>query len=92
MKKHFRIILLFIVLIFLSTYTPNTLNKTQKKDNNFFKISKIEILNNNLIKQNEIKKNLSQILGRNIFLINKEDVEKPLEFFNFLEKIEVKKK
>ena len=92
MKKHFRIILLFIVLIFLSTYTPNTLNKTQKKDNNFFKISKIEILNNNLIKQNEIKKNLSQILGRNIFLINKEDIEKPLEFFNFLEKIEVKKK
>ena len=92
MKKHIRIIVLLIVLIFLSTYTPNTLNKTQSKNSNFFKIDKIEILNNNLIKQNEIRNNLSQILGSNILLINEEDVKKPLELFNFLEKIEVKKK
>jgi len=92
MKKQFRIVVLFIVLIFLSTYTPNELNSTQKQKNNFFKIDKIEITNNNLINKNEIKKNLSQILGRNIFLLNKEEVEKPLKFLNFLEKIEVKKK
>ena len=92
MKKLYRIVLLVIVLIFLSTYSPSGFNLISKKDNTFLKIQKIEIVNNSLIKNTEIKEKLSKIYNKNILLIRREDIEDPLKEINFLEKIEVKKK
>ena len=92
MSKYYRIIILCIVLIFLTTYNPNKLSTLQKKNYHFFKIQNIEVVNNILVKEGEIIKKLIQIKGKNIFLINRKDIEKPLESTNFLERIEVKKK
>ena len=92
MKKLYRIVLLIIVLIFLSTYSPSGLNLILQEDNTFLKIQKVEIVNNSLIKNNEIKEKLSKIYNQNIFLIKRKDIEDPLKEIDFLEKINVKKK
>ena len=92
MKKLYRIVLLILVLIFLSTYSPNKFDLILEKNNTFLKIQKIKIVNNFLIKSSEIKEKLSTIYNRNIFSIKKEDIEEPLKEINFLEKAEVKKK
>ena len=92
MKKLYRIVLLIIVLIFLSTYSPSGFNLILQKDNTFFKIKKMEIINNSLIKNSEIKEKLSKIYNKNIFMIRRKDIEDPLKEINFLKKIEVKKK
>ena len=92
MKKLYRIVLLIIVLIFLSTYNPNEFDLVLKKDNTFLKIQKIKIVDNFLIKNSEIKEKLSKVYNKNIFLIQRKDIEEPLKEINFLEKVEVKKK
>ena len=92
MKKLYRIVLLILVLIFLSTYSPNKFDLILEENNTFLKIQKIKIVNNFLIKSSEIKEKLSTIYNRNIFSIKKEDIEEPLKEINFLEKVEVKKK
>ena len=58
MKRLYRIVLLIIVLIFLSTYSPNEFNLILEKKNTFLKVQKIMIVNNFLIKNNEIRKNI----------------------------------
>ena len=92
MKRLYRIILLIIVLIFLSTYSPSGSNLIVQKNNTFLKIQKIEIINNFLIEDSKIKERLNKIYNKNIFLIERKDIEDPLKEINFLEKIEVKKK
>jgi len=92
MKKLYRIVLLIIVLIFLSTYSPNEFNLIFKKKNTFLKVQKIMIVNNFLIKNNEIKEKLSGIYNRNIFLIKRRDIEDTLKEINFLKKVEVRKR
>ena len=82
-----------MVLIFLSTYNPNKFDLTSEKDkdNAFFKVQNIEILNNFLVKESEIKKKLKAIYKKNIFLIKRSDIEEPLKEIVFLEKAEIKK-
>ena len=92
MKKLYRIVLLIIVFIFLSTYNPSGFNLILQKNNTFLKIQKIEIVNNSLIKDSKIKEKLGKIYNKNIFLIKRKDIEDPLKEINFLEKVEVKKK
>ena len=92
MKKTYRIILLIITLIFLSTYSPHEFNLILKKDSNLLKIQKIEIVNNSLIKTDEIREKLNKIYNKNIFLIKRDDIEGPLKEINFFETVEVKKK
>ena len=92
MKKLYRIPLLLIAFIFLSTYNPNKLGLTLKEKYTFFEIKNIKIVNNFLIKKNEIKEKLSKIYNKNIFLVKRNDIEESLKKVNFLEKIEVKKK
>ena len=92
MKKFYRIILLLIVLIFISTYNPKEFDLIPKKNVAFFKIKNIEIKNNFFIKQTEIEEKLSNIYKKNIFSIKKADIEKPLKEIDFLERIEVKRK
>ena len=92
MKKLYRIVLLVIALIFLSTYSPSGFDLISQKNNTFLKIQKIEIVNNFLIKDSEIKEKLSKIYDKNIFFVKRKDIEDPLKEINFLEKVEVKKK
>tara|TARA_Y100000590_G_scaffold445138_1_gene576853 strand:- start:2881 stop:3564 length:684 start_codon:yes stop_codon:yes gene_type:complete len=92
MKKFYKIILLLIALIFLSTFNPREFNSVAKKTNALFKIENIEIKNNFLINKIEIEEKLDAIYKENIFFIKREDIEKPLKNIDFLEKIEVKKR
>ena len=90
MKKFYRITLLLIIFIFLSTYNPKEFNLISNKSKSLFKIQNIEIKNNFLIKKSKIEKKLSNIYNKNIFFIDEKDIEKPLREIDFLEKIEVK--
>ena len=92
MKKIYRFALLLFIFIFLSTFNPKTLDTISEKKTELFKIQKIEILNNLLVKTSEVEKKLSGIYNKNIFLIKRNDIEQPIKNIDFLEKIEVKKK
>jgi len=92
MKKFYRVFLLIIALIFLSTYNPSKFDANLKNDNIFFKIQKIIISNNLLVDRNEVLSKLNQVYSKNIFLIKRKDIEESLQKINFLKKIEVKKK
>ena len=91
MKQLYRIFLLILTLTFLSTYSPKNFQILPEKDKTFFKIRSIEIINNNIIKEKEIYDKLEKIYEKNILFLKKSDLEKPLESFEFLDKIEVKK-
>ena len=67
MKKFYKIILLLIALIFLSTFNPKEFNLVTKKSDTLFKIENIEIKNNFLINKSEIEEKLSTIRKENIF-------------------------
>ena len=92
MRKFYKVFLLIIVLVFLTTYTPSKFEKNLKNNNTFFKIQKIVILNNLLVKEEDILSKIDLLYGKNIFLIKGKDIKKSLENLNFLKKIEVKKK
>ena len=91
MKKFYKIILLILVLIFLSTFNPKEFNLISTKNNSLFKIRNIEVKNNLLISKSLIKQKLESVYKKNIFFISKIDIEGPLKEINFLERIEVKK-
>ena len=92
MKKFYRVILLLIAFIFLSTYNPNKFNLISEKSNSFFEIKNIIIINNFLLTKTTVNEKLSHIYNKNIFLIKRKDIEESLKEIDFLEKIEVKKK
>ena len=92
MKKLYRIILLLIVFIFLSTFNPNKFSLISKKNSAFFEIRNIKIVNNFLIKKSKVYEKLGQIYNKNIFLIERKDIEESLKEIDFLKKVEVKKK
>ena len=92
MKKFYKIIILLIVLIFLTTYNPNEVNISSKKNSSFFTIQNIEVVNNSLVQISEIREKLNPIYKKNIFFVKRKDIEEPLKSIDFLEKIEVKKK
>tara|TARA_B100000029_G_scaffold238482_1_gene235617 strand:- start:1260 stop:1955 length:696 start_codon:yes stop_codon:yes gene_type:complete len=91
MKKIYKIFLIILVFIFLSTFNPQEIGPYSKNKSNFFKIKKIEILNNNLVNKNKILKKISHLYKKNIFYIEKSKIIEPLKEIDFLEKIEVKK-
>jgi len=92
MKRFYRIFLLIIVFVFLSTYSPNKFEVNLENNSTFFKIEKIIISNNLLINKDDILTKLNQVYGKNILLIKRKDIEESLENISFLKKIEVKKK
>ena len=92
MKTFYKIFLLIISLVFLTTYNPNKFEKSLEKNNDFFRIKKIIIINNYLIKKENIISKLNLLYSKNIILIKRKDIEESLENVNFLKKIEVKKK
>ena len=84
MKKFYRIIVILAAFIFLTTYTPSNLNVSHEKENLFFKIKNIKILNNNRVSEREIEKKLEHIYGKNILTIKRNDIATPLESIDFL--------
>ena len=84
MKKFYKIILLLIALIFLSTFNPKEFNLATKKSDTLFKIENIEIKNNFLTNLISFKKdmdlnNLPGIFGEraeNNFMIFLNQLEK----------------
>jgi cell division septal protein FtsQ len=92
MKKFYKIFLLIISLVFLTTYNPNKFNENLENNNTFFKIEKIIISNNFLVKEEEIISKLKPLYRKNILLIRRKDIEESLKNIIFLKKIEVKKK
>ena len=92
MKKFYKIVLLLLAFIFLTTFNPNKLDLIQTENNEFFKIKIIDIKGNFLVKKNEISEKLSTIYNKNIFLIKEEDIQEPLKDINFLKEVIVKKK
>ena len=91
MKKFYKIFLLIISLFFLTTYNPNKSDKNIE-NNIFFKIEKIIISNNFLVKEEVIISKVKKLYNKNILLIKREDIEESLKNIDFLKKIEVKKK
>ena len=67
MRKFYKVFLLIIVLVFLTTYTPSKFEKNLKNNNTFFKIQKIVILNNLLVKEEDILSKIDLLYGKNIF-------------------------
>ena len=92
MKKLYRIFLLILILIFLSTYNPKELGLVADETRSLFAIKNIEIKDNLLIQEDDIKKKLKYIYKKNIFFIKKEDLAEPIGKIDFLHKIEVKKR
>ena len=92
MKKVYKISLLLLALIFLTTYNPSKLNILYKKNHSFLKVKKIEITNHLLVNKDDILEKLSNIYGKNILFLKKKDIKDPIKSINFLDKIEVKKK
>ena len=92
MIRLYRITALVITLIFLTTYSPHEFNIFINKKNIFFKLENIEIQNNNLINESKILEKLTQIYGKSVIFIKRDEIEKPLNSIDFLERIEVKKK
>ncbi len=92
MKKLYKIILLLLVFIFISTFNPAQINTVVKKKYDFFKIKEIKIVNNFLISKQKIEEKIKVIYGKNIFFISKDDINKSVENIDFLNNISVKKK
>ena len=91
MNYIYRITLIIFAIFFLTTYTPSGLNNFPKSKKTFFKIKNIEVVNNKIIHKDEILDRLKYILDKNIFFINKLELEESLKLISFIEKIEVKK-
>jgi cell division septal protein FtsQ len=91
MNTFYKIFLLFILLIFLSTFNPLELNFSSTSNTSFFNIKSIEVENNTLVSKEKIINNLSNILDKNIFLLQKKEIKEPLKKINYLEKVDVKK-
>jgi len=92
MTKVYRIFALFLVLIFLTTYSSNKKDVSEISEDFIFKIKEIDIINNSLIEKDKIIKKLSNLYGKNIFFLNKSYINEQLNLVDFLEKFDVKKK
>jgi len=92
MTKTYKIIILLFTFIFLTTYTPKNLNIKNKEENNFFKVKKIEVANNHIIKESIVIKRLNHIYNKNIIFLTNKDILKYLMNLDYLKRIEVKKK
>lgn len=92
MKKIYKIFILLIALIFLTTYNPNNFNLEKKKKNFLFKIKNIEVLNNYRINKIDVLQKLNHIYKENIILISVNEITRPLKSLDFFEKVEVKKR
>ena len=85
MKK--RLLISLILILFLSTY--NIQNKF--KINSIFPIEKIIIENNILLKDQQIKNELSYLYGKNLFFLNIKKLEIELGKIEFIKSFEIRR-
>ncbi len=85
MKK--RLLVSLILILLLSTY--NIQNKF--KINSIFPIEKMIIENNILLKDQQIKNELSYLYGKNLFFLNMKKLEIELGKIEFIESFEIKR-
>ena len=85
MKK--RIIIALILLITLTTITSD-----QKIIFSIFSLKKITIENNYLLKENDIKKSLKPIYGKNLLKLNNKEIKKILLQNSLIDSFKIKKK
>ena len=85
MKK--RVVIAFILLILLTT-----INSQQKISLVSFNLKKIEIENNFLLKEKDIKKLLIPIYNKNLILLKNNEIQKVMMENNFIESFIIKKK
>ena len=84
MKK--RLVIAIALLVLFSTYKPQKLFLINK-----FNIEIIEVENNLILKENEIKMDLAFLYDTNIFFLNKFDIENTFKKKGFIESFEIKK-
>ena len=85
MKK--RVAISFVLLISLSTITV----QQEKISITNFNLKKIEIENNSLLKERDIKKLLIPIYNKNLILLTNKEIQKVIMENNFIESFIVKK-
>ena len=85
MKKSYLWLIVFFVL--LSTYTPKIDYNLHEK----FRIKKLIIEKNNIIKYEKIKKKLNFVYQKNLFFLDTHAIEKKIKEINFIEGFAVKK-
>ncbi len=85
MKK--RVAIAFLLLVLFTTITSE-----QKISLINFNLKKIEIENNFLLEEKEIKKLLIPIYNKNLILLNHKDIQKAIMENNFIESFTVQKK
>jgi len=69
MNKFYKIFLLLIIFIFITTYNPKKLNIPSKKNNSLFELKFIKIQDNYLISKSKIDNSLSHLYEKNFFFI-----------------------
>ncbi len=84
MKEKF--IIGILLLILLSTYTPDTTNLLKS-----YSIQTIEIKNNYIIKKRYLEKKLFFLYDRNLFFLKSSDIKEILQNVDFVESFELKK-
>ena len=84
MKK--RLVIAIALLVLFSTYKPQKLFLINK-----FNIEIIEVENNLILKENEIKMDLAFLYDTNILFLNKFDIENAFKKKSFIESFEIKK-
>ena len=78
---------LLLLLIFLTTYSPN-FNFTSNYNLN---IKKIEIKNNSILKSDEIIEKVNYLYKKNLFFLDNNEIKKNLNQFEFIESFSLKK-
>ena len=90
MTKSLIILKYFILFIIVSTYNPYFFKKNIIFFK-FFNVTKINIEKNFYISSEEIKEQINHLYGKNIFTINKFELEKRIKKINFVNDFKVKK-
>ena len=84
MKK--QLVIALLLLILLSTFIPQKLSFINK-----FKIKKIEVENNSILKDQEIKNELAFLYNTNLIFLNTLNIQTTLKKQTFLKGFEIKK-
>ncbi len=85
MKK--KLLFAIFLLFLLSTYS----SRNHFDFGSIFNIKHIEVENNNILKESEIKKDFSFLYKKNLFFLKIHEVKKELDELSFIESFEIKK-
>ena len=81
-----RLVIAFALLLLLSTYNPQKLISIK-----IFNIKEIDVENTLILKDHDIKKNLTYLYNKNLIFLDKLEIEKKLQKIDFIESFKIKK-